>query len=169
MKNQPQSPRLEESISRLVGSIVPQNFLLKAYPRSIGVDIIQVHTFPMGSEEIIGQFSVISPIFDSPQVEGMQINRRHLLCLGNGLNIVPFEQIQYVFTDLNSVEIAVHLRILGLDQNATQSSVRISLPLMLLVERDDHLNDLAQKRESKVIIEDGQPPRGLRLLDPQSF
>lgn len=169
MKNQTQSPRLEESISRLVGSIVPQNFLFKTYPRSIDVDIIQVQTFPVKSEIIIRQFSVISPILDSPQVKGMQINRHHLLCLGDGLNIVLFEQIQYIFTDLDSIEIAVHLRILGLDQNASQSAVRISLPLVLLVERDDHLNDLAQKREGKLIIEDGQPPRSLRLLDPQGL
>ena len=61
------------------------------------------------------------------------------------------------------------MRVLSFDQDTREPIVRIPFALVLLIESDDHLNDIAQEGEGELVIEDGESPRGLRLLDPQGF
>ena len=64
------------------------------------------------------------------------------LCLINRLDVVLLQQVENVFADLSVVEVSVHLGIFSLNQDASQSTIGVSLSFMLLVEGDDHLNNV---------------------------
>lgn len=87
----------------------------------------------------------------------------------DGLDVVLFEQIEDVFSNLSVVEISVHLGILGLDKYSCQSAIRVALAIVLLIESDHHLDDITEQREGKLIIKNGKSSRSLVLLNPQSL
>lgn len=63
-----------ECISWLASLIVPQHSLLKADSCCVCVDIIQVECFSIVGEEVVGEFSVLSPVLDSAKVKGVKVD-----------------------------------------------------------------------------------------------
>lgn len=84
----------------------------------------------------------------------MKIDGTDIFSLINSANIIFSKQIQNILSNLAVIEVSIHLRILGLYQNASQSSVRITLSFMLLVEVNHHIDYVRQKREGELVIKD---------------
>ena len=68
---------------------------------------------------MIGEFSMISPIFDCSIVKGVKIDEAFRRGLFNSVNIILFKKFQNVLSDFPIVEISVHLRVFCFNKNTT--------------------------------------------------
>lgn len=109
MDKEPKLFSLVEDVRRFTVSVVPKQFVIETDSCSIKSYVVQVEGLRILSKEIVGKFSVVSPILDSSVVEGVQVDRADLFCLVDSIDIVLSEQIQDIFTDFSVVEVPIHL------------------------------------------------------------
>ena len=112
-------------------------------------------------KKVVGQFSMLTPIFDCPIVKRMKVNRADSSCFLDCVDVIFSQQLKNILSNFPIVKISIHLRIFGLNQNTTKSSIRVSLSLMKFVEVDNHLDDIRKQGESKLVIENIKSSRSL--------
>ena len=63
MDLQSQGPGLIESVSRLIVSVIPEDFFFEADSCCVDCDIVEIERLSAISEEVVGELGVLSPIF----------------------------------------------------------------------------------------------------------
>lgn len=109
MDDQSQLPCPVEGVSRLIGSVVPQNRVLKSNACSVDGYVFEVKILSFEGQIVVGEFGCSTPVFDCSIVEGVQVDRANGTSLFDGVNVVLFEQVEDVLSDLTVVQISVHL------------------------------------------------------------
>lgn len=109
------------------------------------------------------------PIFYSPEVERMEVNGTSFLCLFYCADVVLLQGWQYGLPDFEPVQVPIHLRIFGLNQDPSKPTIGIPLPLMLLIELNNHLDNLPKCGEGKLPIKNTNPAWCLILFNGESL
>lgn len=145
--------------------VIPCNAILETNSSGVQIDVTQVHRLAIEKQVVARQLAVFSPVFNCIVVEAVQIDWASGIGLGNRVNI-PFSQcLKYGFSNLQSIEIPIHLTIFCFDQDSSQSAIGISLALMFLIELQNHLDDFVEGGERESVIKYFKPSWSLSLLN----